>query len=298
MYRFIHSWICASFLGLLLTASPALAKVCTQIYELERLEARAGLLIEGLSPSDAAPSVQTTLDRLFAKTRALQATTFRDADLRDAAQTYVDSIETIRRLMNVRSIVGTAQLLTASEHRQILRRMVQISHDVCALEALSASATTGDSAEGQYDFSSLPAISFTVAISLMSVAVVATVGVAVFWLRLAALRKGGNTRYVCNYTVSVIAPDGTSQEMQMLDVSARGAKLRLNPGQVLNGVPKFKIGRRIVAAQIAWQNSHFVGLLFTRPISVKFVRKIGRGLAEHTDRSDPVPANGAAPAHP
>ncbi|MCF2872226.1 hypothetical protein L0664_14215 [Octadecabacter sp. G9-8] len=257
-----------------------MASVCSQIYDLERLEARAGLLIERLSSTQAAPNVQATLDDIFARTRALQATSFRSQDLITVVEDYAASITTIRQQRNFRSTVGTAELLTAPAHRRLLRRMVAISHDACTFENTPTSATDDSQDTASRGFTNLPAITANVAIVGISVFSVVIAVVGYFAFHQMKLRKERRKRYLCNYTVAVTDGNRAPVDMQMLDVSAMGAKIRLIDSQHLMGTLKVKIGKRSLRAKVAWQNPHFVGLLFHRPLSLKFVKKLSTRLAE------------------
>lgn len=286
MSGILRTFLCVLNFVMIMSAAPAMAGVCTQIYDLERIEARAGLLIERLSPSQAAPNVQATLDDIFARARALAATSFRTQDLISVVEDYTASITNIRQQRSLLGPVGTAELLAAPAHKRILRRMVNISHDACTFESTPTSASDDRQDTASRGFTSLPPISAKVAIAGISVFLAVTAIIGYFGIQQMTLRKERRKRYLCNFTVTITDGNRAPADMQMLDISATGAKIRLNEDQHLNGPLKVQIGKRSKRAKVAWQNSHFVGLLFRRPLSLRFVKELSAELAKRGKAPD------------
>ncbi|WP_281982995.1 PilZ domain-containing protein [Thalassorhabdomicrobium marinisediminis] len=271
----------AGAVWLAVMAGPAAAQMCAVMYEVERLEAVLMVAPEATPDADPARTVAATIGQLVRRTRDLSAFVTRDAAFNRAVAAYATDVARIHGRQPAVGVQITARALAAPAHHALLRRMMTLGTPICTAASDPAPPTedavdTSTQAGAMSALRGLGGAGAVTRVALLLSAVLALVAVLLRAARNRALQK---VRFSCNVP-AMVEDDGGVQRLQLIDISAVGAKLRLSGDRPLLDHIFVTLGRRTVAARVAWQNSHYAGLVFRRTLPARQVRQISNGEVE------------------
>lgn len=223
----------------------------------QNLEARIALL-KGESPhSDHSTQLEHLLTLLFSRVAALNHHNYRDADLSAAVRRYQIEITEISR-DNFNNATAAALPLTGNQHRISLRSMIILARDACD------DVTTNPLALGEKLNQSSP-LNWGAASGIGLSLALAASGATYLIARLLRKRERRKKRFYCQTPVQVVLAEA-SFSSTLLDISGLGAKIKKPDSTELDGRVQLLFDDVQLDASVQWQNAHFFGVLFNRPL--------------------------------
>lgn len=257
--RLLVSLLCIAF------TSGASASICDALARAQHFEAQLLSTDNGSRPFDL-----RTLAAVRRNADALSRYYVSDPRLAKAVAAYVANVTALRT-----NPAGHA----TPAHLGLLRHIEEARYSLCAppirsSDRLSIVDATGTNSDKRARL---------IAVDLSGVVPVAGFAVSILGfatLLITALlrrRQARLTRHHCYLDIEVTT-GGSAFPTQMVDISASGAKIRLPEAVKLTKTLSLNFQGQSHLVRLAWQNTHFAGVTFKRPLAAHLIRRISKGI--------------------
>lgn len=259
---FIRFFLCVFCLTA--SAGAATAQVCDLITRAQELET------ELLADMGTRPYNVRTLAALNLNARAMSGYYIPDPRLAEAVSRYVANVGAMR---------NDPAAHADPAHLGLLSYLDVASQAVCTLPTIlpepRVERTNADDPSGAHAWlvgadlrGSIPTIGFLISVLGFSALIIK---------ELLRHRQARLTRHHCLVDVDVTSDDAAFPT-KMVDISAMGAKIRLPDKATLGRHITLIFDGKSYLSRLAWQNDHFAGVRFKRPLAARQVRHLSRGI--------------------
>lgn len=257
--RFILCLFC-----LTVWAGSVAAQVCETIARAQELETQL------LAEAGARPFDVRTLAALQINARAMSGYYVSDPRLAEAVSIYVTDVAAMRD-----NPAGHAD----PAHLGLLRYLAVASQSACTLPTVLPEPRTELFSSGRQAGArawlvaadlrgAVPIVGFLVSILGFSTLIITV---------LLRRRQARLTRHHCLVDIEV-ATDKAAFPAKMVDISAKGAKIRLPEKAQLGRHITLNFNGKSYLGRLAWKNDNFAGIKFKRPLAGRLIRHMSRGI--------------------
>lgn len=270
--------------ALLISASQANAQMCGLVMLVESEHRSLAQTLQTAQGSSSDARVERQLVKILDNAYLISQFYIADRTMRDTVANYLDEIQDVRMALQLRGAVPAARVTTSSDFRWTVSSLGTVANRFCAEDI---DTTTVENGEAGGAMGAIKNMSWRVGVPVFSIVILALSGTIYGAARKISLQSKRRERFNCNVPLHLTSGD-TKFATKMIDVSANGAKIAKTNSQTIGERMTLTIGDRDYRGATAWQNAHFVGITFARPLSIRQVRSWSSGRQEKQVAKDYV----------